>query len=455
MSKQLTRWVGIGIGAWLLAALFLAMGAPGALAQDEKDADVIVQFGDQNVAIRSITFTDSISGLRALEMSGLDVITATSDYGTLVCSIDGVGCPAEDCFCSSSYWGYNYWGDGAWQGYMTGAASSVISQTGAIEGWRWGEFGAAVAPAPEALSAELALDQIASTQQPTGGFGSLGSTADVMLALGANHEAASAWQAPPDGFSLLDYWSQDDIDGDEHPTNAARYAAASPAAAGKLYLAAVSAGADPQAFAGEDIVAAVKANYDDMSGAFGPTNWDQAFGMLAMAGIADEPLPVEMVQTLVDQANPDGSWGYLPPSAEGEAFGDTNSTALAVQALRAAGVCSPDGLIYLRSAQNEDGGFGNDLDAETDANSTAYVIQAILAAGQDPTSAAWSVNGNTPFDALASLQLADGSFAWMTGQGANPLATHQAVPALLRTSFVTDNVTACSEIFLPMISAAQ
>ena len=73
-----TSWISVSLGFIFLTALFALVGVPGlatptAWAEDEKEADIIVQFGDQNVVTRDITFTESISGLRALELSGLDV----------------------------------------------------------------------------------------------------------------------------------------------------------------------------------------------------------------------------------------------------------------------------------------------------------------------------------------------------------------------------------------------
>ena len=65
-------------------------------------AHVIVQFGDHDLAARAINFTAPISGLRALELTGIPVVTASFGWGTAVCSIAGVGCPASDCFCGGS-----------------------------------------------------------------------------------------------------------------------------------------------------------------------------------------------------------------------------------------------------------------------------------------------------------------------------------------------------------------
>jgi hypothetical protein len=454
--QQRNSWISITIATVAFMTLFGLIGVDDARAQDEKDADVIVQFSAQNVATRAITFTTPVSGLRALELSGLEY--ESFDFGggfIAVCRIEGVGCPAtaEECFCGgNTFWGYSFWDGNQWQGYETGAATSVISQTGAIEGWRWGEFGAALATPANALAAQRALNQVRATQESNGGYGSASATSDVMLAIGANLIDSAAWTTE-EGTSLIDYWTADDIDEDEFTSNAERFAKISPAGAGKLLLAATATGADPTSFAGLNLPQLVNANYDANSGSFGPTSWDQALSMLGLAAVREDALPRATVDALAASVNEDGSWDYLPDGA-----GDSNSTALVIQALRAAGECrrSPlitDGLAYIKRTQNADGGFGFTPDSETDANSTAYVVLALLAADQDPDGTAWSVDGKTPLDALRDLQLPDGTFEWIAGDGANPIATQQAIPALLRTPFVAaDDQVDCTELYLPAVT---
>jgi len=128
-------------GALLALSLILPLAAQEttpAGATVHQQAQVVVQVDAQAQLVRAITFTEAISGLKALELTGLEVVTHSYSFGDAVCSIAGVGCPAEDCFCSANYWSYWYWEGGAWQGYPVGAGNSVISQTGAVEGWRWG-----------------------------------------------------------------------------------------------------------------------------------------------------------------------------------------------------------------------------------------------------------------------------------------------------------------------------
>jgi hypothetical protein len=138
---------------------------------------------------------------------------------------------------------------------------------------------------------------------------------------------------------------------------------------------------------------------------------------------------------------------------------DTNSTALAIQALVAASepvsatsvVC---GLAYLAGAQNGDGGFPYAPGGASATNSTAYVVQAIIAAGQDPSGPVWTISNTTPISYLLTMQLADGSFAWQPGTGSNQLATTQAIPALLGQAHPAQQreIAACPAVHLPTLS---
>ncbi|MEJ5247785.1 MAG: prenyltransferase/squalene oxidase repeat-containing protein [Caldilinea sp.] len=384
-------------------------------------AAIVVQFDDRRSVVREVEFDAPISGLEALQASGLDVTVAETSFGPAVCAIEGVGCPADDCFCNPDlFWSYNFWDGENWQSYPVGAASSVISQTGAIEGWRWGAFGSAQTPPDRALAAARALAWLRTQQDPeTGGFGeSFSSAVEVLMALGANHERPEDWRAEGDGRSLDAYLLP----------RARSYSLSGAAPAGKLAV----------AFAAADACRPARTvkpsfHYSETLGAYAADSGPNAWAILGATAVS-ETIPADAVDSLKEQQQEDGGWEWQA------GFGtDTNTTALAVQALIAAGepADSPaiaQALAFLASAQQENGGFVYDPKTPeygADANSTAYVIQAILAAGGDPAGEDWTKNGATPFDFLLSLQLPEGAFEWQPETGANLLATAQAVPALL------------------------
>ncbi len=202
----------------------------------------------------------------------------------------------------------------------------------------------------------------------------------------------------------------------------------------KLLLSAVATGQDPRTFGGTDLVERLQAQYDSASGLFQGVVTEHAYAMLALHA-AGEAVPPEAVEALLGLQGEEGGWSF-----DGTGQSDTNTTAIAVQALVAGGEAAEsepisEALAFLESQQNEDGGFPyqapSEYGTESDANSTAWVIQALLATGQSLSD--W----NNPNEFLASLQTPDGAFQWKSAvEGANFLATAQALPALEGATYV-------------------
>ena len=422
MLKNKTRNIlfAIVVGVLFTAAVLLIPGKS-VPAQGPDNAHIVVQFGHDGSLVREIQFTAPISGLAALQQTGLDVVT--KDYGggfIAVCAIEDVGCPADDCFCDpSNSWGNYSWDGNAWQAYGVGAADTQLND-GAVDGWVWGVWGETPADADPALAAQSALDWMRLQQVITdGGFGADSITMDALIAVGVNHEAPRNWSAAPGAPSLMSYFL----------VNGHRIAAKDAGDAGKLAtgLAATDlcypyGGVTPMDY------------YDDATGLYDPLPPNHAMGIMGTAALS-HTVPITAVQALKNMQNSDGGWGW----AVGQTS-DSNSTALSIQALVAAGepVTATEvvsGLIYLKSAQNTNGGFTYDpfspWGTASDTNSTAYAINAIYAVGQDPITGTWVISSTNPMEFLLSMQLPNGAFEWQSGYGANLLATAQAIPALL------------------------
>lgn len=141
---------------------------------------------------------------------------------------------------------------------------------------------------------------------------------------------------------------------------------------------------------------------------------------------AGEPAPPALVRALLAAQHRSGGWSWLRGGAP-----DSNDTAAAIQALRAAGVRGTPirrAVAFLRRHQNRDGGFELTLDRGSDAPSTAWAIQALLAAGREPGAAA--------FGYLRRLQRPDGSVRYSARYDSSRLwTTAQVAPALVRRSF--------------------
>lgn len=450
-AAYVRRFVVLIAACFLLMLLVATALMPNqrARAAAQQTAHVIVQFDDAARTVHSLTFTDPISGVRALQLAGFDIVTTTSSFGVAVCSIEGVGCPATDCFCNATeYWGYSSWDGSAWQPYAVGAGASVISRTGAIEGWRWGEFGDAQVPASVTMAAADALQWLSSSQEITsGGYGGASGAVETALAIGANGYSADTWRrsdlSPSLEGALL--------------AGGAGYSNQGPAAAGKLSTA--LAAADACVAPG---VVAPSVYYSPTLGAYSPNAADNAWALLGTVARA-EAVPALAVATLKGLAQANGGWEW------GVDWGvDTNATALVMQALIAAGEAPTatvitNALTYLKLTQNMDGGFPYALSATgdpvapSDSNSTAYVVQAIVAAGQDPAGAAWQKSGKNPLDFLLARQLPGGSLEWQAGKGPNLLAVQQAIPALLGQAHPSSMRTpqSCATIYLPGIFGAR
>ena len=141
---------------------------------------------------------------------------------------------------------------------------------------------------------------------------------------------------------------------------------------------------------------------------------------------AGEAAPPALVQALVGSQRPAGGWSWLRGGAP-----DSNDTAAAIQALRAAGVRGKPidrAVAFLRRHQNRDGGFELTEGRGSDAPSTAWAIQAFLAAGAKP--------GPAAFAYLRRLQRPDGSIRYSVRSDTSRLwTTAQVAPALARRAF--------------------
>jgi hypothetical protein len=157
-------------------------------------------------------------------------------------------------------------------------------------------------------------------------------------------------------------------------------------------------------------------------GRIGPTVNSTVWALIALRA-AGQPAPRASVRYVVAQQHASGGWPWAPRGAP-----DSNDTAAAVQALRAAGVRGrviARGLAYLRRHQRPDGGFELTRGRGSDAQSTAWAVQAFLAAGHAPP------RGSLRY--LQRLRRADGSVRYSSRYAVTPVwVTAQALAALAR-----------------------
>lgn len=203
----------------------------------------------------------------------------------------------------------------------------------------------------------------------------------------------------------------------------------------KLILAVVAGHRSPAAFGGTDLLARLETDRSSGTGAYGDgSTFSQSLAILALHA-AGLPMPTDSIAYLASLQDADGSWNY---GAKADAIaGDTNSTAVALMALAAAGSSSavPKALTWLHGQQLADGGFPyqGGSDATSDPDSDALVIEALTAVGESPSGAAWAVGGDTPVSNLLTFQAADGGFIFPGNKAPDTFTTSEVPEGLAGT----------------------
>jgi hypothetical protein len=463
--KMERSWIGLGIAvvAAVVMGLLLVVGISETPAHAQSPAYgdgsaaqnvtyLAVEFADGTRSGRRITWDTAPARPEALRSAGFEVEEA---FGT-VCSIDGEGCPASDCFCPDNWWSNSVWSGGVWDlafppppvadGDVLGFRNGPPPATWGPPEWPAYRF-TAVADAMEYLRPFQSADD-GSYPAP---FDPPSATTDQVFAVSANRGDPGAWARDPDGPSLIDYlWSSD----------AFYYPNLNAASSAKMEMAYVAA----RAMAGDRARVCWHAQTKRVMDYYVPTagtfytvtkeqSYFQAFAVLALKSTS-ETVPVSATQVLSGMVQADGGWEFM------EGFGsDAQSTAMALEALLADGVPTStevvsNGLDFLKGQQMGDGGIAyQDKQYGSDVNATAFAVQAIVAAGQDPISGTWRILSDTlytsPISYLLDVQLPDGSFPSFSPM----LATQLALPALLERPFplVIAQVDACLPVYLPTV----
>ncbi len=185
-------------------------------------------------------------------------------------------------------------------------------------------------------------------------------------------------------------------------------------------------GANPSAFAGRNLVAMLDGDIRRDGSVNEQTNLT-AFAVLALRA-AGAPVRGSTVRWLAGQQNSDGGFGF------GTAGGasDVDDTGAVLEALAPGG---PARLIrgavsFIRAAQNGDGGLPSQPGGPSNAQSTAWAIQGLIAAGVDPSGVR---RGRSAMDYLASLIAPDGHVRYAAGLDQTPVwVTGEALMALAR-----------------------
>ncbi|NXY99683.1 terpene cyclase/mutase family protein [Streptomyces sp. BR123] len=158
--------------------------------------------------------------------------------------------------------------------------------------------------------------------------------------------------------------------------------------------------------------------------------WRQSVALLAQHTVGVKPAK-EAVAWLAGQQCANGGFASFRADAsapcDATTMYDTNATAMAVQALKTLGgqdAAVKKSVDWLKSVQNEDGGWAFVPGSPSDANSTAVVISALTVAGEKPAEVK-SKAGKSAYEGLLAFQLGctaqppsdGGAFAYQPADG--------------------------------------
>ena len=189
------------------------------------------------------------------------------------------------------------------------------------------------------------------------------------------------------------------------------------------------AGLDPRRFHGHDLVRRLLARRG-RDGSWGGQVNPTAFGIFALRAAGMSAANARSAAWLRSVQNDDGGWGFAAGATS-----DPDTSGAVLQALAAAGSRAGmrAGVRYLRGAQRAGGGFAL-AGGSVNAQSTAWAVQGLIAAGVSPSSV--RSGGRSPLDYLASVKAADGHYRYSTATDQTPVwVTAQALMAVNGKAF--------------------
>ena len=288
---------------------------------------------------------------------------------------------------------------------------------------------------PDRLAAFRAVEWLRTQQEADGGFELADfagfETPEAALAIAAAAQRTDAWSAmealaavrevsSSTGLTALDYLDDFAEGRGDDAISGGTAAKLIALVTGPLCLDARAF--DPQRDGPVDLFGRVEDSARP-DGAYGPEGVfsDTLYAVLAFraVGSAIRPATVDYIRAAQEA---DGGWNFAGSSDE-QGFDDVDTTALAVQALLAAGAAATDASIvraldYLQSLQNADGSWS--FFGSPDPNATAVGTLAFAAAGRAVT-----------HDAKGWLRSQQESSGRIAGAFPNTYATTQTVRALL------------------------
>jgi len=275
----------------------------------------------------------------------------------------------------------------------------------------------AVAPArADASDASRAAQWLRSVQNDDGGWGA--SPGD------SSGPEMTAWAML--GLSAAGINSHDVVRGGRSPLDFLRSHVGkltSPGDLARTILALLAAGENPRDFANRNLLTDLTGKRRANGSYEGWPN-STAFAVIALRTAGAGGGVEKSLDWLRSVQNDDGGWGNQAGSGS-----DAEATGSVLQALSPDSEATRRALSYLRGAKQANGGFRVGGNGPVNSQATAWAIQGILAAGLDPAKFG---EGKSPFAYLRANQADDGHYRysqssdqtpiWVTGQVLVPVA---------------------------------
>ncbi|WOF15488.1 ABC transporter substrate-binding protein [Methanoplanus sp. FWC-SCC4] len=270
---------------------------------------------------------------------------------------------------------------------------------------------------------ENALDYIKTCQKDDGGFGESDRGSNPATSTWAIMAIVSAGQDPKDwkknGTSAIDYL---------YSISDETYSIDGTTETAKMIMTITAAGYDPENFAGNNFITLLSGKKKE-NGQFGDHIYTTSWAVTALSANGIDAS--DSIKWLKSVQNEDGGFGWTK-GAESDCD-DTSST---LMALIAGGEPQDSesvqkAISFLKISQKENGGFNYGGSSEANSASDSWAIQAIVAAGENPES--WTTkSGNNPVSHLLSLQADKGYFKWTDYLEDNKCRmSTNAIPALM------------------------
>lgn len=197
----------------------------------------------------------------------------------------------------------------------------------------------------------------------------------------------------------------------------------SPGDLARTILALEAAGADPRDFDGRNLVSDLLASRRE-DGSYHDWPGSTAFAAIALRAAGADGAVGKSLDWLRSVQNEDGGWGDTPGSPS-----TTDGTGAVLQALAPDSKASQAGVDYLRHAQQVGGGFPLGGSGTINTQSTAWAIQGLLAAGRNPAS--FKRGGVSAPGYLAANQRGDGSYRYAKPTAATPPEVANQTPVFV------------------------